>query len=231
MVYRPPQGSQKECINKIRSTLQLLPNIDNVIILGDMNIDYRQVDTSTVKDLKSLEREFSLKQYIKGTTRETCTTATVIDHIFSNATNIAEAGIIRLTLSDHFMIYILIKKQHVTYEKTTFTCRQLKNFSEEKLSMMLESVDWGVYYDLENMNECWKFIYNVFISILDELCPEKTYLNVNKRSEWISSQLFELMKTRDHMFRRAKKNPDDWDEAKKYRNTVNDAVNRPRVIT
>lgn len=177
-VYRPPQGTQKVCLDTVRVTLQMLKSANNVTILGDMNIDYKQKDTVAVKEIKSLEREFNLRQRITEPTRETSTTSIIIDHILTNAVNVVEAGVIRTSLSDHFMTFLLIKKQHVMYERTTFVCRQLTNFDEEKLSVEIEKVDWNKLYRIKDIDQCWQFIYDALLKILDDLCPEKTYENV-----------------------------------------------------
>lgn len=118
-------------------------------------------------------------------------------------------------LSDHYLTFLVIKKTKTVHDKVTFTCRQLKGLNMNTLDEQLSYIDWDEYYRMEDVNECWTFIYKTMIDILDDLCPERTYVNVNKRSELATSALFELMHKREHLFKKAKlhKDPDLWDEA------------------
>lgn len=105
-----------------------------------------------------------------------------------------------------------------------------KNLDDQELAERIQNIDWETYYGIEDVDECWTFIYDNLISILDDLCPEKTYNNISRRSEWVSSALFELMHKRNHQFKRAKllKDPDLWDEARSTRNLVNDACKQAK---
>lgn len=195
------------------------------MIVGDLNIDYKQVTTKSVKQLLPIEREFNLSQHIKSSTRSTATTDTLIDHIYSNVTSVVDAGTIRITLSDYFMTYITIKKQQTKLGVTSFTCRALKNLVVGELEEYLQSMDWGEFYKSTDPAKGWELLYHNFLKALDTLCPEKTFTEVNKRSEWITFQLFEIMQRRDHLFNVAKinKDKDMWAEARQFRNTVNEA--------
>lgn len=125
-VYRPPQGNQQVFLQSVRETIQEIGNNKNIILLGDLNIDYRQISTKSVRELRMLAREFNLVQYIDKPTRVTTTTATQIDYIFTNIDDIAHAGVIDTMLSDHYSTFTIVKKKRTNHEKVTFTCRQLK---------------------------------------------------------------------------------------------------------
>lgn len=122
-IYRPPQGNQTLFVNTIRDTLAQISNHNKTIMLGDFNIDYGTACNKAIRGLKQLEREFNLKQYITSPTRVTTTSDTIIDHVYSNVTDIISSGTIQLNVSDHFMIFVLIKKKRITYGTTTFKCR------------------------------------------------------------------------------------------------------------
>lgn len=132
-VYRPPQGNQQEFILSLRETLQEIGDKNKIILLGDLNIDYRQISTKSVRELKLLAREYNLSQYIDKPTRVTPTTATLIDYIFTNLDSVTHAGVIDAALSNQYYTYVVIKKSKTTHEKVTFTCRQLKDLNTETL--------------------------------------------------------------------------------------------------
>lgn len=78
-VYRPPKGSHKRCVGKIRETIQTIGKTNDIVIMGDLNVDY--ANKRSAKDLMSLEREFNIKQRINIPTRVTKQTKTTIDHL------------------------------------------------------------------------------------------------------------------------------------------------------
>lgn len=104
------------------------------------------------------------------------------------------------------MTYITIKKQKVNLGTTSFPCRSIKNLVESELDELLQSLDWSEFYNSTDSNECWKIMYLNFLEVLDTLCQEKTYKDVKKTNEWVTSQLFEVMLRRDHLvlFKEAK---------------------------
>lgn len=224
MVYRPPQGNQSLCLQRLREALIAVADGNKTIIVGDLNIDYKQTNTKSVKQLLRIEREFNLSQHIKTCTRATATTDSLIDHIYTNIAEVIVAGTIKITLSDHYMTYIIIKKQQVKLGTTTFTCRVLKNLVLEDLEEQLQSVDCSDFYSCNDPMLCWEIMYSHYLEVLDKQCPEKTFKEVKKRNDWVTSQLFELMQRRDHLFKEAKnkKDKDMWIEARQFRNTVND---------
>lgn len=57
----------------------------------------------------------------------------------------------------------------------------------------MENIDWSEFYESYNPDVCWESVY-------DKLCPEKTYINVRKKSEWLTAELFELMRERERKF-------------------------------
>lgn len=73
-VYRPPQGNQSTYIESLRNTLLAAMNCNKTVVVGDFNLDYNMTTCKAVKQLKHVEREFNLKQYITGPTRVTTTT-------------------------------------------------------------------------------------------------------------------------------------------------------------
>lgn len=64
----------------------------------------------------------------------------------------------------------------------------------------MENIDWSEFYESYNPDVCWEFMYSNLVSVYDKLCPEKTYINVRKKSEWLTAELFELMRERERKF-------------------------------
>lgn len=228
-VYRPPQGNQTQFVEKLGEALERLGRTDGgkIIVVGDVNIDVmHKQETKIMKDLKLLQQEYSLRQIITTPTRVTSSGQTLIDHIYTNVScdMIADTGVLENAMSDHNPVYCLIKKPKLKYEKVSFTCRSMKNYSYDDILNELQQADWTRFWTSMDISEAWYLMYNTYLEVLDKLCPEVTHENVPKKSEWLTAAIFELMRTRDRLFRKAKvtKSDDDWDEAKGVRNSTNE---------
>ena len=114
-----------------------------VILLGETNCDLSDANSPChVKSIMDIYATYGLKQLIKEPTRVTVQSTTLIDHIVvSNTDNIVESGVLKITLSDHYLVYAVrkfqggIKRQH-KFIRT----RQMKNFSEEAFLSELRSI-------------------------------------------------------------------------------------------
>lgn len=145
-----------------------------------MNINYLE-NYKSVKDLKATEGNFNLKQYIDLPIRVTRKSKSLIDHIYTNSKIVSNHGVIEMSISDHFLTFLTIKKHKTQFEKVTFTCRSHKNINEQILKGKLQEVNWADYYELTEQKKCWNFLYKKLIEIFDDICPEVTYNNVKKK--------------------------------------------------
>lgn len=107
-VYRPPQGNYKKCVEKLRNIIQVTGRANDIVIMGDLNIDY--ANKKSAKELMSLECEFKIKQQIRIPTRVTKQTKTMIDHVYTNSTKVRCSGILIINISNHYPVFIILKK-------------------------------------------------------------------------------------------------------------------------
>lgn len=115
------------------------------------------------------------------------------------------------------------------YERVTFKCRKLKEYSFGSLNQKLAENDWSEFYQCVDIEKAWNIMYAKFLATLDKICPETTFERVPKKSEWLTAAILELMKSRDNLFKQARKNinknnsEDLWTQAREARNSTNDA--------
>lgn len=194
IAYRPPQGSTVECVEELKSILKGVNAEQEVCLLGDFNIDYSDHRLPATRNLKGICKEFNLKQPILMPTRVTSTTNTVLDHIYTNMDKVAHVGVIETFVSDHYPVYLVLKKKQLHYERVTFKYRQIKDLTTEILENKLLSVDWNDYYMEKDPEKCWKFMYDLLLQAFDDLCPIKEQVNVKRKAYWITAELFKLMR-------------------------------------
>lgn len=222
--YRPPQGNQRRYIQIMKEALKSVSPQEDVFIIGDLNINSLE-NSKSVKDLKAMEGNFDLKQYIGLPTRVTRKSKSLIDHIYTNSKIVSNHGIIEMSISDHFLTFLTIKKPKTHFERVTFTCRNHKNLNEQTLKGKLQEVNWAEYYELTELEKCWNFLYKKLIEIFDDICPEVTYNNVKKKNEWMTADIFALMRERENKFKIARQvnTEESWLDARKSRNVCNSA--------
>ena len=109
-----------------------------IIILGDFNIDYNEIDK---RDFKSLLNILELKQVITEPSRTTEKSSTLIDLIITNRPdNITNKGVFPNSIADHDMIACSRKINNICYNPKTIKCRNYTNSSAAK-------IDWSPVYD------------------------------------------------------------------------------------
>ena len=141
-VYRAPNVN----VNNFNTQLSDLIS-DNVlfsrykcIIAGDLNIDIgKDCLNSAENELLCLLKSLSFLPAISLPTRVTDSSATIVDHIWSNVTQF-ESGVVRSDTTDHYMCFIglptalanniKIKKQFRDHNNDNLTkfCDQIRNF-------------------------------------------------------------------------------------------------------
>ena len=114
IVYRPPNGSYQEFLDKLTMFIENgLLNNSELYICGDFNIDFLQWNSPKTKSLITFLRSHGLKQHIKAATRLTGFSRTCIDYIITNIPDarIVASGVLCEVISDHFPIFICVKKR------------------------------------------------------------------------------------------------------------------------
>ena len=103
-LYRPPQSKASWNTDFSEFVERCYGLNDEIIIFGDFNIDLLN-PTSKNRWLDNVTSPLLLNQLISEPTRITNSSRTLIDHIYSSKSdNIAKSGVIKYSLSDHFMI-------------------------------------------------------------------------------------------------------------------------------
>lgn len=159
--YRPPSGNPSRGIEKLISCLKKFNNKYNsseFVIMGDLNINYSDKRCKHVKLLKVLEKQFGLNQLIKEPTRVT-DQKTTIDLCLTNMENISHSCTLCYFLSDHFLIFVVKKKQKLEKKSCNFIGRSFVNYSLEGLNNQLVLIDWHKLLSENNPKIMWDRIF------------------------------------------------------------------------
>ena len=107
--YRPPSGNSEIAVSMIKNCLNQIKNVHKceIVLVGDLNIDYSNKESYMYKTLSTIEEEFMLEQKIRSSTRIHKCTSTLLDVVFTYIRNIYKSGCINYNISDHLPVYII----------------------------------------------------------------------------------------------------------------------------
>ena len=223
-VYRPPYGKLDSFITYMEECIKGfdLGKVE-LFVLGDMNVNFKSKKTREYKKLNFLIQSNGLTQHIKDTTRNTKDSNSLVDLVLTNSKYVSSAGLLDHYFSDHQAIFVVKKKKRDKRPKAEFKGRSYKNFDRKVFRDRLINLDWDSFYKIQDPNLAWDFILDSFLPILDIMCPIQTFSIKNYRPDWVTPELVEQIKDRDHFYIKAKRDGDEdsWNIAKHLRNITN----------
>ena len=205
-VYRPPTSSDKNVfIRELNNLIGQINNLDHydVIITGDMNINVL-VDSNEKENMYGTMGDYILRQMINDPTR-VAESQTCIDLLFTNVVHVNSYGVANVNISDHFPIFIRLKRDKITYNKRSFTGRSYKNYSTEKFRDRFLNIDWTNFDGSEDIEFCWSFYMKTMSDILNIDCPIKKFIIKNKDEPWLTPELKTRIAEKNLALKRARR--------------------------
>ena len=205
-LYRPPQGDATKCIDFLDN---ILSDIDlqkvEVFLMGDLNLDTMDRNSASCKKLLNMAKQLGLRQLITEPTRYSPVRDSCIDLIFTNSDIISKVGVSNINISDHQMILLTRKKAKLLKQKCEFTGRSYRNYNRNDFQNRLINSNWDFLENEMNVDIQWKYFARNISSILDKMCPKKTFRIKQVKQPWITPRLLELILDKDKMMKKAKK--------------------------
>ena len=83
---------------------------------------------------------------------------------------------------------------------------------------------------MNDPNEAWRLILRNITTVLDTMCPVRTFHIKNYRPDWMTKELIEQVKDRDYFYKKAKASGDKdaWNIAKHLRNVTNTNIRQAK---
>ena len=245
VIYRP-NSAPKADLDIFTTTLQDIMNIINTerrhsIIMGDMNIDLFKSDTHT-KTNEYLESLFTLgfSPVITLPTRLTSSSATLIDHIYTNKLQSTNSGIIITDVADHFGVFHITKENKVTKPNSTKQARYFSQKNIDKFQTLLEHTNFDQVIPETDNTRCYLFLvilincpnkaYNTFVQLymtaFDQSFPlriVKANTKFIKREPWMTPGLLNSSRTKAKLLTKKLNKPNtlNIDKYRIYNNTYN----------
>ena len=222
-IYRPPNDSS--FINKLELALSKLDPSTEVYILGDMNIDFREKNTTLLNRYKDVLNFFGFDQLVAELTRMTPTSASLIDHILTNVSEVIQTrGVIVGGFSDHCITFCSRRCiKGFSVGSNIKKIRSFKNYSKAFFNSELAKVDWSNVLSSVDVNFCLSEFCRIFMSVIDVVAPFKEVRVRDKPNPWINTEILASIRKQNALFCRFKKRRKDpvlYKEYCKARNAV-----------
>ena len=135
-IYRPPSSTVAYFDKMVDMFEKATLENPHVIALGDLNFDYKLDDSLCNNPIYYLEMSYGLRQLITEKTRVSHQSESTIDVILTSHPDMhKKSGIIKYTLSDHFLTYTEVQRHcpsKDTHKHNTVRFRDMKCFDQDK---------------------------------------------------------------------------------------------------
>ena len=216
-IYRPP-SSPVDSFNNLISTITSIPDMNELILLGDFNRNWLDKTCNTIK------RKFSginLTQLIDEPTRVTKKTSSLLDWVLaSHPDRIVKSGIMSDCFSDHSIVYCVWKIKLAKSPPKLIKIRQHRKMNTDLFCSDLININWDRFQLIPNVQDAWDYFYTEYNEVLDRHASWRTIKVKGEHLPWITPELISLFRSRDKAWStyRRTRNNDDWEKYRQLRN-------------
>ena len=227
-IYRPPNI-------KSELDIKLVDNIERAhllnsetILIGDFNINTLDNDCVKHRIVKAL-RDAKFTQLVTLITRPI--SGKCLDHIWSNKPDrVLDISCPDIAISDHLpTVGVRLYKLPLNVPKSHkyITYRSYKNLNDSEFLKTLSETPWDsaiVFEDVDDIVDAWYCLFYEAVNIHMPL--KKKRVKYDPQPKWLTSELLELIKSRDQKLKKAKYSnlPEDWLDLKRTKNKVTAAI-------
>lgn len=203
VVYKPPmiEYDKLEVLEDIFLNINM--ETDQVIIMGDLNVDLLKNNAAT-RYLKSTLEYMNLNQCIEEPTRITEQTESLIDIIaVSKNINIQDSGTKdMLNMTDHQLVYCTLEKKTVIKEQKKITYRDFNKIQMEDLKLDASIINWNKIKENQAINENLTFMNTAIVALYDFYAPLKTVYIRKQQKPYITDTIKEIIRLKNKAHKR-----------------------------
>ena len=207
--YRHPDTDANKFIEYLESTFSKLDKNKIICIMGDFNINLLNYEShsDTNQFINSMVPHCLLPRILQPI-RVTDHSATVIDNIFTNATDFdTTSGNILNQLADHFSQFLILKKLNIIHKDSSFYKYDYSNFDKDNFVSDFTKVNWNENKNITPGDVNAKF-YNFYDKV--SICVKKhvPFVKLSRKQlslrakPWITVRIESMMAKRDKYLRK-----------------------------
>ena len=220
-IYRPPEPRD---LDSFFSALSIslnsaLDKYDNVILMGDININTFDKEDGANQKLVNFCDVFGLSNLVTAKTCFTKTSSSSIDVILTNRVrSFQKTSVFETGLSDYHGLVVTVLKSHIPRLKPkVIKYRNYKNFDPVKFIADVRRTNFDA---LEDPEDCYNNLTNNFRNLVDKHAPLKTKFARGNSAPFVTRELKKAIYTRTRLKNKFNKFPTNLNERnyKKQRN-------------
>ena len=185
----------------------------DIFVACDLNCNLLK-DCLESEALNEICNILNLSQLIKEPTRVTFQSSSLIDVILASNTDlVVKSGVKETYISDHYLVYSILKFKLPKPSPHYMVTRSLRNYSPEQFRRDLAQVIWDEDPINDNVNEQTEKFNHKFLSVLNMHAPVKTIKIKRRLCPFIDKEIVDIMKRRNtyHKIARHTGCALDWD--------------------
>ena len=199
------------------------------IILGNFNYDFLNPPSQYLLNITAFN---NLNQLITTPTRFTETTATCLDVILTQSTDLVrDVGVLPPICSDHSVPYVKLKTY--TLRKNSFK-RKIYSYSKldhQKLNDDLKSQNLMQTVSSGDIHNAAKLFSEQLMSVASKCMPVKTITVCERDAEWVNEDIKRHRDKKNQAYKHAKSldTEEAWRAFRKIRNEYTTAIRKRKV--
>ena len=209
--YRPPNSLISDLDIFEECLTNLILNQNELIILGDFNINLQQKSSLQNKYINIIEN-LNMSQIIDGNTHHLDNSESQIDHILvTNTTNVIKTNKCSFSgISHHDLIYTIYNSDIPKNKFKKIKYRNLNNL--DLINNLQISINTAPFEQINSLNDCniqLDLFNKLFMDTINNIIPEKLITLKSNKPKWLDINIRNLQKERDFLRRRFIKNKSD----------------------
>lgn len=230
-IYRPPQSNREKFIEELVTVLESIPSGQDVILIGDMNINTIEETASNItskymntlceRGFMCLVNDVTREEIVSGSAVSSC-----IDHLWVRSRRQSHAHLLACRISDHYLIGGNIET-NVCYGREEVV-KSKSILSNSRVKEQLDKIDWEVYADITDPIQIYNRLYADFTHVYSyaeiEVTPSRSTAH-----PWADTKALIMIDRKNELFRKWKSLPKNMNfrlEYTRYRNKTNKYINK-----
>ena len=231
-VYRPPDSNQDAFFANLSDSLdQALDRYDNVIVMGDINIDTQDSQHPGYNKLASFCDVYGLSNLVTTKTCFTKSHSSSIDVILTNKPrSFLKTSVFETGLSDfHGLVITLMKAVAARLKPKLIRYRSYKRFDPKKFLQDVKNAPFENHTN--NPDKSYDNMTSIFRNLVEKHAPLKSKVLRGNSAPFMTPELNRAIYTRSRLKKKYNKNPTDEKKTKfkKQRNKCV-AIRRKAII-
>lgn len=179
-LYRSPSSNVDTFLGNLENLLMQLPVKSQLVLAGDLNINFADDESRDTQNLINLLNSFNLDMHVSTPTRFTRFSATTIDYVCSNISDIS-CDVVNAALSDHEAILARVRFKIKKPGRVPRRGRIYSRANFMKFRHLCNVTNWNIPQSHQPLS----VFYDLVISIFNSAFPVKT-IRPKTKKPWIT---------------------------------------------